>query len=408
MSDPLDDLKKALEFTPENHVLRAHIVRELLKARRWEDAAETALPLRQSPTHQALEDLVQARLAVTSKQLDKARELYQKAIAADRSLIDEALEAQLEPDVPLKLNHNEQSAEVKPVPTGDVVKRIGFDDIGGMESLKEQIRLTILYPILRPEIYEAYGKKIGGGIMLYGPPGCGKTHIARATASEMGAKFYVLALNEVLSQYVGETEKAITQIFETARSTSPSVIFIDEVDALGSKRSDIQSASIRWMVSQFLTELDGVVSRNDKVMVLGATNAPWNVDSALRRPGRFDRVLFVPPPDINARGEILKLHSRNRKMENGVDWSGLSRQTEYFSGADLANLVERASEKALADALKSGVLRDVTQRDFAAALKECKPSTMEWLRRSRNYTNFANQDGIYDDLAEYLDKARIR
>jgi transitional endoplasmic reticulum ATPase len=408
MSDPLDDLKKALDFAPDNHVLRAHIVRELLKARRWEDAASTAQPLRQSPTHQPLENLVQARIAVINKQIDKARELYQQAIKADASLIDEALEAQLEPDVPLKLNHNEQSAEIKPVPTGDVVKRIGFDDIGGMEALKEQIRLTILYPILRPEIYEAYGKKIGGGIMLYGPPGCGKTHIARATASEMGAKFYVLALNEVLSQYVGETEKAITQIFETARATSPSVIFIDEVDALGSKRSDIQSASIRWMVSQFLTELDGVVSRNDKVMVLGATNAPWNVDSALRRPGRFDRVLFVPPPDQNARGEILKLHSRNRKIENGVDWSGLARQTEYFSGADLANLVERASEKALADALKSGVLRDVTQRDFGVALKECKPSTMEWLRRSRNYTNFANQDGIYDDLAEYLDKARIR
>lgn len=408
MSDPLDDLQKALQFSPENHVLRAHIVRELLKARRWPQAAETAQPLDKSDDHRPLLNYTLARLAISKEQVSEARALYEKAIAADKSLIDEALEAQLEPDQPLMLQMKRHDHEDAPPAVHGVQSGTSFEDIGGMETLKEQIRLTILYPILRPEIYEAYGKKIGGGIMLYGPPGCGKTHIARATAGEMGAKFYVVALNEVLGQYVGQTEKAIAQIFEVARSTSPSVIFVDEVDALGSKRSDIQSASIRWMVSQFLTELDGVVSRNDKVMVLGATNAPWSVDSALRRPGRFDRVLFVPPPDQSARAEILKLHSRKRKIHSSVDFAALAKQTEYFSGADLANLVERASERALADALKSGNLREVTQQDFAAALKECKASTMEWLRRSRNYTNFANQDGIYDELADYLDKARIR
>ena len=132
------------------------------------------------------------------------------------------------------------------------------------------------------------------------------------------------------------------------------------------------------------------------------------MDSALRRPGRFDRLLFVPPPDYESRIQILKIHTRGRKIDARLDWAELAKKTEHFSGADLSHLVERATERVLQEALKSGNMREVTLKDFQAVLSSCKPSTMEWLRRSRNYVNFANQDGIYDELAAYLDKARVR
>ncbi len=407
-SDALNSLIEALRYSPDNLVLRCQVVRELLKARRYQEAGELGQPLIESE-HQALGLISRARLMLLEGQPEEAADCYHTAIELDRSLVDEGLEAELEPDNTLKFTTTgdlDGDFEMPLLPSQ--VPTITFDDIGGMEKLKEQIRLNILYPLQKPEIYEAYGKKIGGGIMLYGPPGCGKTHIARATAGELGASFFTLSLNEILNMYVGETEKNLTHLFDSARARVPAIIFVDEVDALGSKRSSISNASIRWMVSQFLTEMDGISSNNEKLMILGATNSPWNVDSALRRPGRFDRVIFVPPPDAEARAEIMKLHSRKRKVDPSIPWKKLANRTEHFSGADLAHLVELATEQALAEALKSGHLRDVTNRDFERALKGLKPSTMEWLRRARNYVNFANQDGFYDDLSDYLEKARIR
>lgn len=404
--DPVEALLEALKASPDNVVLRAHVVRELLKSRRWEQAEATARPLVGS-TAEPVALLAQARWALEQGKPARARRLYEEAIEADRSLVDEVLEAALSPEQPLVMDLA-PPVDKAPPPDPEKPGRVDFTHIGGMETLKEQIRLNILYPLTRPEIYEAYGKKIGGGLIMYGPPGCGKTHIARATAGEIGANFYILSLNDVLSKWMGETEKAIAGLFETARATAPSVIFIDEVDALGAKRSDFNSAAIRWTVSQFLVEMDGVDKDNSKVLIMGATNAPWNVDSALRRPGRFDRLLFVPPPDYESRIQILQIHTKGRKIDPRLSWGELAKKTEHFSGADLAHLVERATERVLQEALKTGNMPEVTLKDFQAVLGSVKPTTMEWLRRSRNYVNFANQDGIYDDLATYLDKARIR
>lgn len=406
--DTIQALLAALKVSPENEPLRVHTVKELLKARRWQDAEREAGPLRNG-AHRPVALLAQARVALSQGQRQAAELAYHQAIATDRSLIDEELEAELsDPDpvaIPaLGLAQEKEQPEV----VAENTLRISFADIGGMDALKEKIRLTILYPLQKPEIYAAYGKKIGGGLLLYGPPGCGKTHLARATAGEIGANFYILSLNDVLNMWLGESEKALAKIFDTARKNAPSVIFIDEVDALGAKRSDIQSASIRSIVSQFLVEMDGMVASNDKVMVLGATNMPWNVDSALRRPGRFDRVLFVPPPDGPARSQILDIHGRGGKLAPGISWTELANKTEHYSGADLAHLVNLATERALSEALRTGNMRDVTMADFQTALKECRPSTLEWLRRAKNYVHFANQDGTYDDLEAYLQKARIR
>ena len=406
--DPLAPLLQALELTPENVVLRAHVVREVLKARRYSCLRDLAEPLL-STEYRPLGLLATARAELVEGKRDDAARHYKEAIAADSTLIDEGLEAELDTDTRLKLTSTGEvhgHVDLPPIPSN--VPRITFQDIGGMEALKEQIRMNILYPMQKPEIYEAYGKKIGGGILLYGPPGCGKTHLARATAGELGANFFSLALNEILDMYIGNSEKNLAELFATARGRAPSVLFIDEVDAMGAKRGSLSSSSIRMMVSQFLTEMDGISSNNDKLLVLGATNEPWNVDTALRRPGRFDRVLFVPPPDAKARVEILKIKTHKRNVDPSIPWDKIAAQTELFSGADLAQLVEQATERAVADALRSGELRPVKLADFQLALKERKASTTEWLRRSRNYVNFANQDGFYDDLSQFLEKAKIR
>ena len=165
---------------------------------------------------------------------------------------------------------------------------------------------------------------------------------------------------------------------------------------------------MKTMTTHFLTEMDGINSNNDKLLVLGATNEPWSVDSAFRRPGRFDRVIFVPPPDEKARAEILKIHSRGKNVDPTVPWDKLSSQMEHFSGADIRQVVEQAVERAVSDAIRSGDLRPVNHTDFKISLKTRRPTTMEWLRRSRNYVNFANKDGYYDDLQAFLERAKIR
>jgi ATP-dependent 26S proteasome regulatory subunit len=404
----LESLLAALAMSPDNELLRRQVVDGLVAARRWSDVQQLAPPLLEGAFRaQALLALSRAALAVGQR--DKARELYRDAITTNPGLVDEGFEAALEPENALRvptIGNNSASAPPPISPEGG--RRVTFNDVGGMEKLKEQIRLKIIYPFQQPHVYAAYGKKIGGGIMMYGPPGCGKTYIARATAGELGVHFYTLSLPEILDMWLGNTEKNLSHIFETARANAPAVLFIDEMDALGAKRSDIHTASVRMMVSQFLIEMDGISANNEQLLVLGATNAPWSVDPALRRPGRFDRVLFVPPPDTKAREEILKLHARGRKIDGALPWPKLADKTPLFSGADLTALVENATESALAEALRSGRMRDVTMQDFSQALAQAKPSTMEWLRRAKNYVTYSNQDGFYDDLSQFLAEARIR
>ena len=280
--------------------------------------------------------------------------------------------------------------------------RVTFDDIGGMQSVIERIRMNIIYPFKNPEIFKKFNKKPGGGILMYGPPGCGKTHIARATAGECGAVFISIAITDVLSKWLGESERRLHEIFEAARRRSPAVIFIDEIDAIGVSRSDA-GAAMAPVVNVLLTELDGVSARNENLMVLAATNTPWRVDSALRRPGRFDRVLFVPPPDEAARGAILKIVLRDLPAES-VNVEKLARVTERFSGADLRALVERASEKAIAEEMRTGRPAKLTQQLLADAAKEMRASTNEWLETARSYASYANRAGLYDDLVEFFEK----
>jgi len=274
-------------------------------------------------------------------------------------------------------------------------------DVGGMEQVKRRLQTAFLGPMRNPQLRSMYGKSLRGGLLLYGPPGCGKTFIARATAGELGARFLAVGLADVLDMWMGNSEKNLHELFETARRNAPCVLFFDEIDALGQKRSDTRHQAIHNVSVQLLHELDSATSSNEGVFVLAATNHPWDVDTALRRPGRLDRTLLVLPPDPPARRAILALHLRDRPLQ-GVDLDRLAAQTDGWSGADLAHLCESAAERALEDSLASGSARPIVTADLLAARRELRPSTGPWFEMARNYASFANEGGMYDDLLAYL------
>ena len=298
-----------------------------------------------------------------------------------------------EPGTPLRL-----------VSGGEEAERTTFADVGGLEAVKKRIDLGFLAQIRDPGLFRAYGRRIAGGLLLYGPPGCGKTHIARATAGEVGARFVSVGLIDVLDMWIGESEKRLHELFENARRQAPVVLFLDELDALGQKRSQLRNQAGRNLVNQLLAEMDGLDSK-DGVYVLAATNHPWDVDPALKRPGRFDRTVLVPPPDGPARRQILEGAMRGRPAE-GLDMAALAGRTDGMSGADLVHLVDSAIDHVIDEALSGKGPRPVRMADFERALKEVRPSIGPWVEMARNYAIYANEGGAYDDLAAWLKNRR--
>ena len=278
-------------------------------------------------------------------------------------------------------------------------------DVAGMAEVKARLEAAFLAPMRNPELRKLYGKSLRGGLLLYGPPGCGKTFIARAVAGELGARFMAVSFADVVDMYVGSSERNIHEIFETARENSPCVIFLDEVDAIGQKRSQLRSTPMRSAVNQLLLELDDVTGGNDGVFVLAATNHPWDIDSALRRPGRLDRTLLVLPPDEEARAAVFRYHLRDRPVA-GIQLAALAGRTDGYSGADIAHICESAAELALLDSARTGQVRLIGQDDLLAAVRQVRPSLGPWFESARNVALFAN-DGGYDDLAAYLKKRKM-
>ncbi|MBN0040731.1 ATP-binding protein [Cellulosimicrobium cellulans] len=280
-------------------------------------------------------------------------------------------------------------------------------DVGGLEPVKQRIREAFLEPMRHQAIAKAFGKSLRGGLLLYGPPGTGKTYMARAVAGELGARFLTVTLADILDKYIGESEQNLHALFQKARRLAPAVLFLDEVDAIGGKRAQYSGSSgMRTVVNQLLQEMDGIGSDNDGLFVLGATNHPWDVDTALLRPGRFDRVVLVLPPDEPAREAILRHHLAGRPVA-GIDLRAIVQRTDGFSGADLEHLAATAAEKAMMDSIASGQVRPITMADLDAALADVRPSTTAWLQSARNVVTFANNDGRYDDLAAYLRARRM-
>src|ERR1700691_3282531 len=275
--------------------------------------------------------------------------------------------------------------------------------VAAVDEVKTRLEAAFLAPMRNPELRKLYGKSLRGGLLLYGPPGCGKTFVARAAAGELGGRFISVSFADLS---VGGSKGSIKELFEFARRNAPCVLFLDEVDAIGQKRSQLRNTPMRSAVNQLLLELDDVDGGNDGGFLLAATNHPWDVDSALRRPGRFDRTLLVLPPDAAAREGVFRYHLKERPVA-GIDLTKLSKITDGYSGADIAHICETAAERALLDSVRLGEPRMIGTPDLEAAIAEVKPSLGAWFDTARNVALFANEGGTYDDLAAYLRKRRL-
>ena len=390
----LESLRRAVEASPEDAALRLHLAELLVGADLGDEAVpHLAAVLERDPSSARARELMSRAMAVPADETN--------AVAFDWGEAEEQL-GDVAP--PMFVDPGREQTDVEAWEVERVA--ITLDDVGGLADVKQRLELAFLGPLRNPELRALYGKSLRGGLLLYGPPGCGKSFIAHALAGELGAGLISLSIHEVLDMWVGRSEQNLHELFQLARRNAPCVLFVDELDALGQRRSQLHNSAMRTTVNSLLAELDGIESDNEGVFVLGATNHPWDVDTALRRPGRFDRMVLVLPPDEQAREAIFRTHLRDRPVAN-IDLGRLARATDGYSGADIAHVCEAGAEYALAEALRTGARRLIEMRDLEAALGEVRPSTGPWLEAARNVVLFANSDGSYDDLRTYLEQRKL-
>ena len=268
------------------------------------------------------------------------------------------------------------------------IPEVHWEDIGGLDSLKQELKEIVEWPLKYPNSFKRIGVQPPKGVLLFGPPGTGKTLLAKAVATESGANFITVRGPEVLSKWVGESEKAIREIFKKARQYAPAVVFFDEIDAIAALRGVDEGTRVgERIVSQLLTEIDGITDLQN-VVVIAATNRPEMVDPALIRPGRLEKLVYVPPPDDKGRLEILQIHTRTVPLGDDVDLIDIAKRTNGYTGADLAALVREAAMGALREDLQNGIVK---KKHFDIALSKVKPSVtqymieyyMKWLETAR-------------------------
>jgi transitional endoplasmic reticulum ATPase len=440
-NNTINNLLEALKFSPDNQPLKFHLADSLFKMKRYDEAEIQFIELiRLSNSNQykfglaqtyfakkefskalvILEDVLDneehfeslimlSKILLEENAVQKAQKYYQRALDINPEYKDEVLDSNLrlgsfDSDSSNMDDFEDDDSEFKRTLVSNQFLQqsdINFNDVGGMEHVKKEIDLKIIKPLVHQELYKSYGKKIGGGILLYGPPGCGKTFIARATAGQIQSKFFTVGLNDILDMWIGNSEKNLHGIFEIARQNKPCVLFFDEIDALGASRSDMKQSSSRHLINQFLLELDGINSDNEGILIIGATNMPWNLDSAFRRPGRFDRIVFIPPPDEKAKEAILKIKLEQKPID-AIDYQLLSKKLEHYSGADIEALIDIAIEVKLEESFIDGIPKPLTTKDLLNAANKHKPSTQEWFNTAKNYALYANETGLYDEILKFL------
>lgn len=403
------ELTAAVERSPDVLELRLHLAELLVQHGRFTEAlAHCSTALTQDAANATALGLLQrcsAALAAPADQ-DPAAEPAQRPTDFNWSAAEEQVSDIIGPAFV------EGGEDSDPVHDGDfdVVQRseVRLADVAGMPDVKTQLEISLLGPIRNPQLMKAFKVTARGGLLLYGPPGCGKSFLAKAVSGELGANFYPVGIADVMQHWFGDSERALHAIFETARRNAPCVLFFDELDALGLRRSALSnSATMRTVVNTLLAEMDSATSQNDGVYILGATNMPWDIDAAMRRPGRFDRMTFVGLPDAEAREAIVRLNLRDRPVA-GIDLRKVAGRTEGFSGADLAHVCDTATQLAMAESMRTGEVRPVSMADIEAALGQIRPSAGPWFDIARNVVEFGNHDGAYDELAKYLRRRKFR
>jgi transitional endoplasmic reticulum ATPase len=410
MDTTLDSLEAILLKNPFDLSSREEYAARLLSAGRAVDALRQYELCAQQAPSAAAPVIGCARCLVAIGDLAAARVRYEEARTKEGFVEDTALAARLgaasSAPSPGGLRviegGKETPADVLPFVS---VEGVRFSDVVGMSELKKLIRVKIIEPFVKPGLFAKFGKKSGGGVLLYGPPGCGKTMIARAIATECSATFLAIGISDILNMWIGESERNLAAVFDKARAEAPSVLFFDELDALAFSRAKAHSEHTRTLVNEFLNQLDGLGARNDRVLVLAATNMPWDVDGAMKRPGRFDRQVFVPPPDQEAREAMFRLKLVDAPTE-GIDPGALAKLTLHCSGADIDGIIDRAKEAVLSEILEGGAERSIRHADLVEAVRSSVPSTVDWLKTARNLVKYSG-DGSYRDVEAYLKSAKL-
>lgn len=251
---------------------------------------------------------------------------------------------------------------------------VKFEDVAGLDNVKEEIKIKVIYPHLYPEKAKKYKVKTGGGILLYGPPGTGKTYIAKAIANELNAVFFSLLPSDIMSKWVGVAEQNIAKLFNAARKYDNVVIFIDEVEALIPKRRASDSTVMKRVVPQILAELDGLETKKGNILFIGATNEPQELDPATLRPGRFDEKIYIPPPDYEARKKIFQLNLKEKPLSENIDFDELAKISEGYSGADIAYICAKVSTIPFIESIETGNERNIEMRDILEVMDKIKPS----------------------------------
>ncbi len=252
---------------------------------------------------------------------------------------------------------------------------IGFDDIAGLEDVKQEIRVKMIYPFLHADLARQYGIGAGGGILLYGPPGTGKTMIAKAVAKEIDATFFLVSPAQIMSKWVGEAEQNIRKLFEAAKAEPTSVIFLDETEALVPKRHSDSSTVMQRVVPQILQELEGFDRTTERALLfIGATNRPWMLDEAVLRPGRLDARVYVPLPDAPARFRLLEIYFEGRPLAPDVDFGVACDRLAGYSGADIKAIANEAAELPFLEAVGGAAPRSITQEDIIKVIEAIRPS----------------------------------
>jgi AAA+ superfamily predicted ATPase len=435
LDEARDSFERVLAIDPEQTDAQLGIARVLLLSGDPSAAAVRVERVLQSNPQNASAHMLLSRVLLCEGDRARAMQSFEKAVRIDPAVSDPALEQDLGRSAADARKAAAAAPTQEPAPTdpfggGDLANepfddgfldepfdewrpetfyapgdaergKVNFEAVGGMEELKEEIRLKIIYPLQHPELYKAYGRKAGGGILIFGPPGCGKTMMLRAVAGEVGCNYFAIGLHEIFDPYFGSSERNLHQAFETARANAPCVLVFDELDSLAVDRRHVRESQMRNLVNQFLHELDGLRSDNQRILVIGATNNPWRLDPAFRRPGRFDQTLFVPPPDLPARKQIIQLLAKDKPISQ-LDVDAVANETKGYTGADLKWVFDRAAELALSEAIHTKHPVPITMELLLDLARHHQPTTGDWFEGAKPHVQHAGQDAIYNDVRKFL------